>query len=791
LVAQATSIKLSDKGLKLKGEVRKLRKLASEAKTTGNWANLEAEIDRLNKAYEKIKPKLSLINFISWNIKDMKDLLQPVLPVLYPNFNIILAKTARLLETSDSRPAFDNFNEVDLIKLTKTLTKTVARIKGLLTESSYENSVLEEVKEEVLNLREILTQIVKQIYTIEETKNFLVKELASKGFLEPLLQHLGNLQSQVESKIRSLEGYLSYLYKEYLSYLHEDYSPGQDTNLNERALQKPQEMVNLEIEIAELRSINEKINEKIIEFRKSTEQQNQNTNEPKTQEIEDLTKKLEKLKKIEPEMQNIIWLVHNYLEEIIQILNSDTPEDVRIWQEYIEELRRWRLNHEKAIRSQFNQFLEQHPLNPDIERIRIAELRRLIVDPDDPEALNRFREDFPSGNFVYHGTEFGRVIEILTSGYLKNVKALKETHGENVPNNSGYEGISWSFNKIKTLPGDRFHLAGLLGSPRKILDPNQQFTIPSRPSQFESIQINGDIEPNEFYDLKIQIEIYSDTPFLGEINSVFSNLARVANFESKNTMLIKFLNKHPDDQELAQELRKFYQIRTKDGQLKRFGENFNNSDSTIKLSEALLQQDEIPVAAVWIQALIDTGRVNNDPDFRGLTTVRAIVQNMPGKKDPLKEEFLKEMEYLNRLWEEQERKITPIQVPVSKLYLVVPKHDLEKYLQILARCEPSTWPKGIIVYDNRQIRLENFASLHTGDYATLSQWLQNLIPPKTPAEGYIDYCSTFLGKPEISPEDRGGYMNQVIRDSIIRKRPSIIVNNGRLIIHSGKNRAST
>ena len=374
---------------------------------------------------------------------------------------------------------------------------------------------------------------------------------------------------------------------------------------------------------------------------------------------------------------------------------------------------------------------------------------------------------------------------------MKNVKALKETHGENVPNNSGYEGISWSFNKIKTLPGDRFHLAGLLGSPRKILDPNQQFTIPSRPSQFESIQINGDIEPNEFYDLKIQIEIYSDTPFLGEINSVFSNLARVANFESKNTMLIKFLNKHPDDQELAQELRKFYQIRTKDGQLKRFGENFNNSDSTIKLSEALLQQDEIPVAAVWIQALIDTGRVNNDPDFRGLTTVRAIVQNMPGKKDPLKEEFLKEMEYLNRLWEEQERKITPIQVPVSKLYLVVPRHDLEKYLRILARCEPSTWPKGIIVYDNRQIRLENFASLHAGDHATLTQWLQNLIPPRTPAEGYIDYCSTFLGKPEISPEDRGGYMNQVIRDSIIRKRPSIIVNNGRLIIHSGKNRAST
>jgi len=205
----------------------------------------------------------------------------------------------------------------------------------------------------------------------------------------------------------------------------------------------------------------------------------------------------------------------------------------------------------------------------------------------------------------------------------------------------------------------------------------------------------------------------------------------------------------------------------------------------------LLEQDEIPVAAVWIQALIDTGRINNDPDFQGLTSVREIVQRMPGKKDPLKEEFLKEMAYLNRLWEEQERKITSIQVPVSKLYLVVPKHDLEKYLRILARCEPSTWPKGIIVYDNRQIRLENFISLHTGDHATLTQWLQNLIPPGTPAEGYIDYCPTFLGKPAIYPEDRAGYRGHVIKDSIIPERPSIIVNNGRLIIRQEKNRAST
>jgi len=437
------------------------------------------------------------------------------------------------------------------------------------------------------------------------------------------LQNLGNLQSWVESKISSLENDLSIL--------REDYSPGQDTNLDEWASQKQQKMQDLERKIAEFRSIRGKI----IEFCKSTEQQNQNINKPKTPEITTLTAKLKELKIIEAEMRKIMRLVRDSLGEIIQLLDSNTPEDVRIWQEYIKKLRLWRLNHEKEIRSQFNQFLEQHPLDPDVERTTIAELRKLIVEPKDQEALNNLRQNFPSGNFVYHGTEFGRVIKILTSGYLRSVKALTETHGKKVDNNSGYEGVSWSLNEIEALPGERDHIAGFLGSPVNILDPNQQFTVPSRPVLFELIQISRDIEPNEFYDFKIQDEIYRDPSFLGEINSVASNLERVANFKSKNAMLIKFLNENPDDQELAQKLRKFYQIRTKDGQLKPFqgkGENFNNPDSTIKLSEALLQQNEIPVAAVWIQALIDTGRINNDPDFQGLTSVREIVQNMPGKK---------------------------------------------------------------------------------------------------------------------------------------------------------------
>ena len=98
LVAQAISTNPSNEDLK--GEVNKLEELASEAKKTGDWANLEAEIDRLNKAYEEVKPRLSQINFISGNIRYMKDWLRQV---LCPDFNITLTENtvARLFSDSD------------------------------------------------------------------------------------------------------------------------------------------------------------------------------------------------------------------------------------------------------------------------------------------------------------------------------------------------------------------------------------------------------------------------------------------------------------------------------------------------------------------------------------------------------------------------------------------------------------------------------------------------------------------------------------------------------------------
>jgi len=52
LVAQATSINPSNE--RLKGEVNELKELDSEAKITGNGANLEAKIDQLIKLMKKL-----------------------------------------------------------------------------------------------------------------------------------------------------------------------------------------------------------------------------------------------------------------------------------------------------------------------------------------------------------------------------------------------------------------------------------------------------------------------------------------------------------------------------------------------------------------------------------------------------------------------------------------------------------------------------------------------------------------------------------------------------------------
>ncbi|MBP8590950.1 hypothetical protein KBI33_00580 [Candidatus Shapirobacteria bacterium] len=452
---------------------------------------------------------------------------------------------------------------------------------------------------------------------------------------------------------------------------------------------------------------------------------------------------------------------------------------------YLGELRMRRRNREREINNFFYESIQRHPISEKDEAEKIRHLRKRVIYIGNPEQAEMLSWQFPGGNFLYHGTRVGQAIEILESGSLASARALYEAEEERskkergekrfIRRNSGYEGISWSFNEIGALPGDRYHLVGFLASPQEVLTKNQQLAIPSRPAPYELIQIDGGVDINKYFSLKTQQELFIAIG-LGESNSVWSNIVQLFLYRenkergvkgvfTEESMLQNFFGNNADEKEIEKKLKSLY---------------IQRENGTILLSPDLLQQanDGVPVAAVWLQALIDTGRIKNIPGFEDIKTVRQAVQRISSENYKVfLRELLREETYLENLAKEEEEKITPILVPLSKLYLVIPSTDLEKYLKVLARCE--VYPRGIIVYDHMKVRLENFASMHRGDHMAMTKLLREAIPPR---EGYINYEEQLLGE-KITPEKMVGYRKHVIGERYLKNRRTLRKNDqGELVI---------
>lgn len=452
---------------------------------------------------------------------------------------------------------------------------------------------------------------------------------------------------------------------------------------------------------------------------------------------------------------------------------------------YLAELRKWRKNYENEINGKFDKFIEQNPMSEEEESKKIAELREKCIFTSNPEQSEALKNDFPGGNFLLHTTNVEQAIQILESGALVNYKTIydreearEKTEGEQKKyhkHNSGYEGISWNYNKVEALPGDRYHLTGFLASPQKILTENLQLAIPSRPAPHELILINGDIDDSKYYDFKTQQELCSNFG-LGESNSVLSNLIQLSMFrenqrsENKNTfssesMLNDYLQKPISDQEREIELRGKYSIR---------------ENGTIEFARDLLQQteDDIPVGAVWLQALIDTGRIKNVVGFEECLSVRQIIESI--EKNNYKgffPELNKERHFLEDTVKVEDDKVTSIGVSNEEMYFVTPQRDLDKWLKVFVRCQVQ--PKGIIVYDSKKVRLENFASIHRGDNKAMTEEIRTLIPV---SEGYIDYENQLLGQ-QITNDVIAGYRRHVLGEQVLVDRKALKKNqNNELII---------
>ena len=107
---------------------------------------------------------------------------------------------------------------------------------------------------------------------------------------------------------------------------------------------------------------------------------------------------------------------------------------------------------------------------------------------------------------------------------------------------------------------------------------------------------------------------------------------------------------------------------------------------------------------------------------------------------------------------------------------MAPSKDAEAWLKVMARSPHK--PAGILLYDDKKVRLENFASLHRGSHTELTAELQAAIKPDN--EGYIDYAKV-LGA-EFNDNMRTGHMRQVIAEQYLANRGVIKKKDDKLVV---------
>jgi hypothetical protein len=329
--------------------------------------------------------------------------------------------------------------------------------------------------------------------------------------------------------------------------------------------------------------------------------------------------------------------------------------------------------------------------------------------------------------------------------------------------------VSWSMNGIDALPGDRYHMAGFVAAPETVLGEDQQLAVPSRPAPNEVLQISSEIDARKFYDAKSQFELYRYPGLFGEANSAFGNLVAISLWEDDSSrqfrdepMLYRAKRSFLAQPEYQDKLRELYSI---------------EDTGNIRLSPDLLQQvdNEVPVAAVWLQAAIDTGRLKGTA-FEGKELPELIDSLNSGNIRDMFVEMRKDWQPYEDIVDEAEEAAGHVEIPVENMYFVAPRKDAEAWMKVIAGSPHK--PAGILLYDDKKVRLENFASFHKGDQAELTTELQAVISPEN--EGYIDYGGV-LGT-EFSDDMRTGHKHQVIAERHLSESRSIKKVDGKLVV---------
>lgn len=446
---------------------------------------------------------------------------------------------------------------------------------------------------------------------------------------------------------------------------------------------------------------------------------------------------------------------------------------------YLDAIRSDRRERERLFKQPTTDYINKHEIDVDSEKHEMNTLMKRMIDltTSTKSEHERLLHAFPSGNFLYHGTNTEQLTEIFDTGVLANAKALQRRENEAadtsgreskaVRRNSGYEGVSWSMNEIDALPGDRYHLAGFVAPPEATLSNEQQLAVPSRPAPNEVIQLSGKIDADDYYTAKTQLELYCSPSVFGETNSVFGNLVSAS------------MGKNENDRQSDSEPSLYRAIRDLGPDYRSELRRLYSTDmhGKIRLDPDLLQSADpkIPVAAVWLQAAIDGGRLK-DTRFANMDLPAVVNQLDSDNVGELLDISRQDYEQDEAVLDEAEKHTSDVEVPVENMYFVCPRKDAESWLRVVARSPHK--PAGILLYDDKKIRLENFASVHHGDQAELTSELQSVISPDN--DDYIDYSQVLGTKTDETM--RSGSAGQVIAERYLGARKSIKSRDGTLVI---------
>lgn len=194
-----------------------------------------------------------------------------------------------------------------------------------------------------------------------------------------------------------------------------------------------------------------------------------------------------------------------------------------------------------------------------------------------------------------------------------------------------------------------------------------------------------------------------------------------------------------------------------------------DENGNLTWDDDLYQKNEVPPALPWMQSLIDRNIFARN-GMADLDSVQKVIERT--KADP---EFIKILlateravvKPINERYEHMLDDAEAIRVGVDKMYFVTSHHDLDDWLKVMART--GVEPKGILLYDDDQVVLENFASEYEGNHKELSQEIGRAVDVNE------DFWRSEMGlDPEMIP--RSGHRGQVLLESAVKRDKAIQLN---------------